>query len=42
MKKEATRKNGVAKHSEIREEIEGVNKDMSEISFFTQGITKCN
>ena len=38
----ATRKNGVAGHSNREEKMEDVNGDMSEVSFFNQGIIKCN
>ena len=42
MEEGATRKNRIAGYSERGEGIKGINKDMVEISFFDQGITKCN
>lgn len=38
----ATRRNRIAEHSKKREEMDSINKDMSEIRFFNQERTKYN
>lgn len=42
MKKRATKRNEVVGNSKRREEIEGINGGVSEVSFFNQEITKYN
>ena len=42
MEEGATGRNRVADHSEIKKEIEGADRDTSEVSFLYRGIRKCN
>lgn len=42
VKKKATEKNRVVRYSKKKEEIEGANGNMSEISFFDWRIINCN
>ena len=42
MEERATRRNRITGHSKKGKGIEGINGDMSKVSFLDQGITKCN